>query len=591
MKLIIICHIIFIGLFQTQSKSAFTQEADSIEEATETKSLKSSDENAAAIDKHLATIKSCQGKETDYKCRPKLIASYNGLAIIYSNQDLYVEALNYAEKALTLAKETENQVLIAQTYYANGLINMQYYEFEVDPETNVVRDKKLANKPEIARSQFFYAYSIYKEIDDPFEQGRCLSLLANTYIQQEKYYDAKIWLNKALVKYEELHSTRKIVITENALAFVHIQLQDYHKALEYLEPMIPALDTISATQAHGIAINLSSSYENINEPAKALVYQKKAYNFSKESEFEQKRNELLEIKERYDNEKLMNQNLELERAAMLEKVKRNRAQVMGLIAGIAFLLLLVLTGILTSRNRYKQKTLELRLIQNQKELEVQSINALVDGKEAERSDIARYLHDQVASLLNSANIHLEVLSNKQNIKDPLLDKTQLILDDVSDKIRTLSHDLLNDALSKFGLTIALDDLCRQLTTPKLEFKFISNIREGKRYDAKLENKVYGIAQELCNNVIKHSGANIANIHLNEKNDVFELAVVDNGYGFKNKDVEQFEGMGLRQIKIRVQTIGGQFTIEEDPDFTTVSVKIPIEAAIQQQSKIDSQFSI
>jgi signal transduction histidine kinase len=69
---------------------------------------------------------------------------------------------------------------------------------------------------------------------------------------------------------------------------------------------------------------------------------------------------------------------------------------------------------------------------------------------------------------------------------------------------------------------------------------------------------------LINNTLKHSGAEEISVNITEKDNVLTVFYSDNGRGFEQNNLVH-EGMGLSNIKNRVETFGGKITIESTID--------------------------
>jgi signal transduction histidine kinase len=77
-------------------------------------------------------------------------------------------------------------------------------------------------------------------------------------------------------------------------------------------------------------------------------------------------------------------------------------------------------------------------------------------------------------------------------------------------------------------------------------------------------------------VIKHSGANSLYIQLSKDEDGITATIEDNGKGFDTSDAEKFNGIGLKNIRSRVEYLKG--SVEFDSAIgrgTVVSVWVPI----------------
>jgi signal transduction histidine kinase len=104
---------------------------------------------------------------------------------------------------------------------------------------------------------------------------------------------------------------------------------------------------------------------------------------------------------------------------------------------------------------------------------------------------------------------------------------------------------------------------------KYDFEYL-NISE--RLPNKIEVTLYRITQELINNIIKHSGATSVDVQLikTEQDVIFMLE--DNGKGLKNASKE---GMGLQNIKSRIDIIKGSVNFNSEEIGTLTTIKIPL----------------
>ena len=238
-------------------------------------------------------------------------------------------------------------------------------------------------------------------------------------------------------------------------------------------------------------------------------------------------------------------------------------------------------------NLYKLKQKNLRLKLSENELEQQRkleklksdsqakiINAAIDGKETERKQIAEILHDNVSALLSSANMHLQA-TQKQFKGDEVpieIQKSQQIILEASQKIRELSHNLVSSVLLKFGLEYAIKDAAKKYSNSSL--RFFTAISNVNRYAQEYEIKIFNIVQELINNILKHSKAEKAYIAMEEEDSMLTIMVKDDGKGFdtnKSKD-----GIGLNQIRARVDMLNGSFEIESAKNIgTKIIIKVPV----------------
>ena len=82
-------------------------------------------------------------------------------------------------------------------------------------------------------------------------------------------------------------------------------------------------------------------------------------------------------------------------------------------------------------------------------------------------------------------------------------------------------------------------------------------------DKNLEIAIFRIVQEFINNAIKHGKAKKIRIemkYLVAKEGIF-LLMKDNGKGFEVKNFEEYQGMGLKNIKSRINSYNGSLRID------------------------------
>ena len=190
---------------------------------------------------------------------------------------------------------------------------------------------------------------------------------------------------------------------------------------------------------------------------------------------------------------------------------------------------------------------------------------------AERSRLARDLHDAVTQTLFSASLIAEVLPRLWE-RDPdegwrRLEELRQLTRGALAEMRTLLLELRPSAL----VDAALDDLLRQLAesiTGRARVPVALEM-EGK-CDLPAEVKVafYRIAQEALNNVAKHAGASQSSVSLRyippdvggEQRGGVELRISDDGRGFDPQGVSP-ESLGLGIMRERAEAIGAALKIE------------------------------
>ena len=80
---------------------------------------------------------------------------------------------------------------------------------------------------------------------------------------------------------------------------------------------------------------------------------------------------------------------------------------------------------------------------------------------------------------------------------------------------------------------------------------------------KERHNLFMAVKEALNNVLKHARATEVRVSLAAENGKLAITINDNGTGF-SRDQERSSGDGLRNMKQRLEQIGGQLAVESSP---------------------------
>jgi signal transduction histidine kinase len=138
---------------------------------------------------------------------------------------------------------------------------------------------------------------------------------------------------------------------------------------------------------------------------------------------------------------------------------------------------------------------------------------------------------------------------------------------VLEDLRELSRGIHPAILSEGGLGPALKALARRSAIPvKLD------LRVDGRFAEQLEVTAYYVASEALANTAKHAQASIAEIRVETRERVLELAIQDDGVG----GADPARGSGLIGLADRVEALGGTIAIESPAGGgTALHVELPI----------------
>jgi signal transduction histidine kinase len=233
-------------------------------------------------------------------------------------------------------------------------------------------------------------------------------------------------------------------------------------------------------------------------------------------------------------------------------------------------LILVIAGVVFwSNKKLKGKNAELK----SKNHEI--TQALQKGKHIERKRVASELHDNLATKLAALRWRMEAMDvSVLRTQDQKIHAGSLqMLEDIYGDVRLISHDMLAAELKTSGLQMALQKLADQLNSnPRIRFDL--DISTTSRPDERVEFEIYQVVLELVNNIIKHSQATKVEMHLTQHDGALMLAVRDNGVGFDVKNSS--EGIGLKSIASRIESLGGKWKVDSSPSAgTTLTAQVPL----------------
>lgn len=207
---------------------------------------------------------------------------------------------------------------------------------------------------------------------------------------------------------------------------------------------------------------------------------------------------------------------------------------------------------------------------------------LINAQEAERSRIARELHDDLSQRLALLSTDIELLAQQAEISAPGFERglreSVMQTREILSEIHRLAYELHPSKLDRLGLVSASMSLCREINEQaglQVDFEF-KNIPESLPRDIAL--CLYRVLQESLRNVVKHSGVHSVQVGLNGGPAEIALTILDKGVGFDPGTLKKKGGLGLISMRERLQLLGGRITIDSQPlRGTRIHVSVPLGA--------------
>ena len=209
---------------------------------------------------------------------------------------------------------------------------------------------------------------------------------------------------------------------------------------------------------------------------------------------------------------------------------------------------------------------------------------VVRFQEDERAHLARELHDGATQTMVSAKLLVESavdqLEREQRAVPPALGRALAGLKESLNEVRRISHRLRPAMLDELGLPAALELLGREADDagPARVDVQVSGVSVALPEEVK--TALFRVSQEALVNVAKHAQARQVRIELNFAPDGVALRIADDGRGFEADQVQldPKRGIGLRNMRERLASIGGRFDVRATPGAGTVlDAHVPMDA--------------
>ena len=479
------------------------------------------------------------------------------------------QASYYGLKQIAITETTNKKNLIASSYarYAGYKIREGKYE-----EALLYLRKAEATNGH--GTDFYGGYEL------------CLNF-GKIFIEQSQYDSARAYLGECLLNAEKGKHPFMIKGALQQLTILNLNTGNLPLARQYLDQYKVVLDSDDVKKDRLIFCDLSAQYfSRSGDYKKAFEYSQQSlvYKDSIERDASSKQLNLLDIRYRVSAKQNELVRLQKEKELQDSRLKQQSTINKVYIASIAVLLLV---GFLTFRNfRNKQMLLKQKeelqarkISELEKDKQLTAASFMMKGQEEERSRLAKDLHDGLGGLLSG--VKHSILNMKENMiltaeNSKAFERSVQMIDNSVKELRRIAHNMMPEALAKFGLSDAIKDYCKTINASGAVQVTYQNFGEVEKYDKSVETSVYRIIQELINNTIKHAGATEVLVQTVCNPDRISIAVEDNGSGFNTEDLQVSSGAGWNNIRSRVDYLKGNIDMKSEPGKgTSVNIELPI----------------
>ena len=545
-----------------------------------------------------------------FRLRARLWNNYGALLQRQDQEEKYIEIL--LNKAIPLAEKAGDSILVANNYQNVALILMNVGDYEKAEEYYsraigylsrfpLAHEEKLTVFVNAAKNAIFSRQlSQAKEhLDSAQAHLRIIphSLYApafystsGTYYRHRKSWEQSIRdLDRGLQLAEQYGDNRlaSAILFEKYLVYKETKELSAAKTTLQQSYQLEGLSSLS----HNRMLHLKElAYIDAKLGDYAAAYRwLDEYAALSDSVFEAgSQLKIIELEEKYRSIEKENEILKLKNENQQQQLSLERSKLVSVLLVSALLIALLLAFLGWRIYNNKKRTIEQKEILHQQELkslkqreQITVYNAMLQGQEQERNRIARDLHDGLGGMLAGVKLKLSSIVSKEKQQNHLIQPDMEIykvihqLDQSVDELRRIARNMMPESLIYMGLQPALSDLCKSLNSEKTSVDFEAfNLRDT--YEQALQITVYRIIQELLTNAIKHAEAQSVMVQCSENENRLYITVEDDGKGFDPTSVEQKDGIGLSNIRNRVNLLQGTVEISSRPgEGTTFSIEIPL----------------
>jgi signal transduction histidine kinase len=205
---------------------------------------------------------------------------------------------------------------------------------------------------------------------------------------------------------------------------------------------------------------------------------------------------------------------------------------------------------------------QLKLENERKEFEKQM--AIVSARQDERDRLSADMHDDLGSGVTAIRLMSEIVKSKMKDQQfPELDKISNSANELLGKMNSIIWTMKSSNDS-------VESLAAYLRAYATEYFDGTNIHCTVEVQEIIEHELSGEKRrniflsfkETLNNILKHAQATTVHIIIHADENMLTVTIHDNGLGIDMKNLRRF-GNGLSNIKKRIQSIDGEFTIENN----------------------------
>jgi signal transduction histidine kinase len=508
-------------------------------------------EMKGAPDKAIAAYKQCIEMAEKGGYKNELIVAYSNITVLYARQNLFDDALFFQRKAIAFDAAQNNSNDLAMDY-----LNLAGIFSEMKQIDSSLHYSRLGIQ--LARQAGNMAVVMQIEHN-----------LVLIFVDKGQTDSALVYARRARNSAIAMGHGPGILRTTVTLAYACHAAKRKTDALRYMDSAKVLLDASPEQKPEQFYYyeTLYGIYKD-NGNYKAALSAYEQYRTVKDSVVNGENQQMM------IQYKQATEQADVNRKMMAKELHISRQRTWVWILSLSCAGLLLSSVIYYGYQRKKNEAGKQTIIALEKERELVAAHALLEGQQKERVRISKEIHDELGSSLTSISLLTEVLRKRLDVQqNPEVLRISATSADMIDKMSEIVWALntSNDTISSLVAYIRrfagdfLNDAGIQLEYEE------QPLPEDRPIESIARQHIYLTVKEAINNVIKHAGAGKVKLKVDAAAGL-HILISDNGKGLTADRAAGF-GNGLRNMKTRMEAIGGQLEVESG-DGTIVRLYYP-----------------
>jgi len=241
---------------------------------------------------------------------------------------------------------------------------------------------------------------------------------------------------------------------------------------------------------------------------------------------------------------------------------------------VSIILLLFISGFIIFIFQYRKRKIihekEKQDIEKQHKLDL--LHTQLASQQQTMQFIGSEIHDSVTQKLTLASIYSQKMEF-ENIDPAItgrLGKISAIINDSLAELRDLSRTLTDTRFQDMDLAALVKAECSRVQESGA-CRMVVQADSHREMSVTVKSFVLRVIQEFIQNSLKHAAASQLSVSLGDTDEGLSVAISDNGKGFSVQESVS-TGIGLQNMKRRIQLIGGAYDLQSAPG-TGTSLRI------------------